>query len=102
MFAKGPQLCAYRLAKWETSSSGKPVKFPAEIGLRKSLLGATREPARFHVGLIVLFLYQIICHECYVVLHATRAESTPAQPRRRQRCKVTVPAACNCAIYRTQ
>ena len=25
---------------------------------------------------IVLFLYQTICHECYVVLHATRAENT--------------------------
>lgn len=35
MFAKWPQLCAYRLAKWKTSSSGK---FPAEIGGRSHCL----------------------------------------------------------------
>jgi hypothetical protein len=35
MFAKWPQLCAYGLAKWKTSSSGK---FPAEIGRRSHCL----------------------------------------------------------------
>jgi hypothetical protein len=51
---------------------------------------------------IASFLYQTICHDCYVELRAMRAENTPASTTELQRYKVTMPAAGNCATYWTR
>lgn len=70
------------------------VKFPAETARRSQLLGATRETPRVFAceEVPIVFFYQTICYERYVVLRAMGAENTLV-PTKVQRCKVTMPAA---------